>query len=200
MSNPVNRPVIVQPESYVERWELAELYPVRQPLEVEIGAGDGSFFIKWAALNPQTNLFAVERLLGRLNKIQKKSRRLGLQNVRGTRFEAAYLVRYLLYPGSVSAFHIYFPDPRPKRKHRGNRLINAPFAETLRAALRPGGIVYLRTDDTDYFEQMVAVFGENANFTAVPTPESLAAVLTDFEREFNARGIPTNRAAYQRRQ
>jgi len=121
-----------------------------------------------------------------------------LINARALRLEAAYFAEFLLPCNSVSAFHIYFPDPWPKRKHRANRLINEPFSEVARAALAPDGVVYLRTDDADYFAQMTRVFDANKNFAPVPTPERLAAVLTDFERTFNARGIHTNYAAYRR--
>ena len=190
--------IIFRPPSYVERLDVGTLFAKPQPLEVELGAGDGSFFVRWAALNPAVNFLGVERLLGRLRKIERKSRRFGLANVRALRLEAAYFAEYLLPRGSVSAFHIYFPDPWPKRKHRANRLVNEAFTEVLRAALVPGGVVYLRTDDADYFEQMTRVFGANKNFEPVPTPERLAAVLTDFERTFNAEGIQTNRAAYRR--
>ena len=177
---------------------MGALFPTPQPLEVELGAGDGSFFVQWAALNPGTNFLGVERLLGRLRKIERKARRLGLANVRALRLEAAYFAEFLLPRNSVSAVHIYFPDPWPKRKHRANRLINEPFIEVVRAALTADGIVYLRTDDADYFAQMTRVFDANKNFALVPTPERLAAVLTDFERTFVARGIQTNRAAYRR--
>jgi tRNA (guanine-N7-)-methyltransferase len=114
------------------------------------------------------------------------------------RLEASYFAEYLLPAGAASAFHIYFPDPWPKRKHRQHRLLNEHFTEVLRTALVQHGAVYLRTDDIDYFTQMTAVFGANRNFEAVPTPERLTPVLTDFEREFNARRISTNRAAYRR--
>jgi tRNA (guanine-N7-)-methyltransferase len=190
--------IIFRPPSYVERLDLRALFPKPHPLEVELGSGDGSFLVEWASLNPGTNFLAVERLLGRLRKIERKSRRAGLANVRAVRLEASYFAEYLLPPKSITAFHVYFPDPWPKRKHRANRLINEQFAEVLRAALHINGIVYLRTDDADYFEQMTRSFEANENFGAVPTPERLAAVLTDFERGFNAEGIPTNRAAYRR--
>ena len=192
------QPVIVRPSSYVERWDIHGLFPERQPVEVELGAGDGSFLVQWAALNPAINFLGLERLLGRLKKIEKKSRRFGLRNVRALRLEAAYFTEYLLPRASVSAFHIYFPDPWPKRKHRQYRLINERFTELLRAALVSNGTVFLRTDDADYFAQMTRVFDANKNFGAVQTPDRLAAVLTDFERDFNAQGIATNRAAYQR--
>jgi tRNA (guanine-N7-)-methyltransferase len=137
-------------------------------------------------------------LLGRLKKIDKKGRRDGLKNLLGVRLEISYLTEYLLPRNSVEAFHIYFPDPWPKLRHRHHRLINERFAEVLHGVLKPAGVVYLRTDDVDYFTQMNDVFGANKNFTRVDTPEELARVTTDFEREFNTQGIPTNRAAYQR--
>jgi tRNA (guanine-N7-)-methyltransferase len=195
---PTKQTVIVRPPSYVERWDIHGIFARPQPIEVELGAGDGSFFVQWSALNPNTNFIGLERLLGRLKKIERKSRRLGLTNVRGLRLEAVYFTEYILPNESVSAFHIYFPDPWPKRKHRQNRLINERFTELLRAALVKQGIVYLRTDDADYFSQMTRVFDTNKNFAAIPTPERLANVLTDFERQFTAQGIQTNRAAYQR--
>ena len=190
--------IIFRPPSYVERLDGRALFSKHQPLEVELGAGDGSFFVQWAALNPNTNFLGVERLLGRLRKIERKARRAELANVRVLRLEASYFVEYLAARESVAAFHIYFPDPWPKRKHRGNRLINEGFAEVLRAALVPSGVIYLRTDDADYFEQMTRVFDQNKNFVPTPTPERLASVTTDFEREFNKRGIQTNRVAYRR--
>jgi tRNA (guanine-N7-)-methyltransferase len=190
--------IIFRPPSYVERLDVGALFAKPQPLEVELGAGDGSFFVQWAALNPGTNFLGVERLLGRLRKIDRKSRRLGLANTRALRLEAAYFAEFLLPRASVGAFHVYFPDPWPKRKHRANRLVNERFTEVIRAALVPDGFIYLRTDDLDYFTQMTRVFDANPNFTAGPTPERLATVLTDFERTFVARGIHTNRAAYRR--
>jgi tRNA G46 methylase TrmB len=65
-----------------------------------------------------------------------------------------------------------------------------------RSALAPGGAVYLRTDDADYYQQMTEVFGANRNFEPVETPAELAELLTDFEQEFRERGIQTLRAAY----
>jgi len=64
-------------------------------------------------------------------------------------------------------------------------------------ALRPVGRVYLRTDDRDYFEQMVSVFAASPLFQKIDTPPELIELLTDFERDFRAKGIETLRAAHQ---
>ena len=184
--------------SIVERLDLARLFPVAQPLEVELGSGDGSFLVNYAKLHPEQNFLGVERLLGRLRKVDRKALRAGVVNLRGLRIESAYFLEYLLPPQSASAVHIYFPDPWPKRKHRPNRLINARFTELARQALMAGGVVYLRTDDADYFAQMMAVFAANAAFDLAETPAELSEVVTDFERNFNARGVATLRAAYRK--
>ena len=189
--------LIVPLSSIVERIDLAELFPRNQPLDVELGSGDGSFLAEYARLHPGQNFIGVERLLGRMRKLDRKGRRAGLTNLRGVRIESAYFLEYLLPPHTAVALHIYFPDPWPKRKHRRHRLINERFPFVARQALAPGGTVYLRTDDQDYFGQMLGVFAAEPAFRPVDTPAELSALLTDFEKDFQARGIRTLRAAYR---
>ena len=189
--------LIVQLSTILEPLKLLELFPQAQPLEVELGCGDASFLVEYARRNPRTNFIGVERLLGRIQKLDRKGRREGLANTRGVRIESAYFLQYLLPPHSAGAVHIYFPDPWPKKKHRRHRLINQEFPMLARHALVPGGTVFLRTDDADYFQQMNEVFAEAKEFTPGETPATLAEITTDFEREFNAQGIPTLRAAYR---
>lgn len=176
---------------------LTEHFPSVQPLEVELGCGDGSFIVEWARRNPERNYLGVERLLGRIRKPDKVGRRLGLTNLSLVRIEIGYFLEYLLPAASTEAIHVYFPDPWPKVKHRKHRLVNERFTALARRVLRPGGVVHLRTDHVEYFEQMLAVFRADPAFAAVETPGDLAAVTTDFEREFNAKGIPTNRASWR---
>jgi tRNA (guanine-N7-)-methyltransferase len=193
---PAGRTLLLKLESITERLKLDTIFPVAQPLEVELGSGDGSFLANYAKRHPERNFLGVERLLGRLRKLDRKALRAGLANVRGLRVESAYFLEYLLPAGSVSALHVYFPDPWPKRKHRKNRLVNTRFTEIARQTLAPGGTVYLRTDDEDYFSQMAREFAANTAFKLAATPDELSAVVTDFERNFLARGVATLRAAY----
>ena len=191
--------LIYQPPSFFERLELARVFAQARPLEVELGCGDCTLLVELARRHPEHNFLGVERLMGRIKKLDRKGRRAGLANLRGLRIEAAYCLEYLLPMQSVSALHVYFPDPWPKRRHWGNRLVCARFTELAARVLLPGGTVYLRTDDAPYFKQMTEVFAASSLFVPVETPPELSAVLTDFEREFLAKGIQTNRAAYQRK-
>jgi tRNA (guanine-N7-)-methyltransferase len=185
-------------ESILAPLDVGKLFTRLQPLQVELGSGDGSFIAQYAALHPEWNFIGVERLLGRLRKIDRKGRRAGLANLRAVRIEASYFLEYLLPKNSASALHIYFPDPWPKRKHRKHRLINERFPELARAALMPDGVVFLRTDDADYFAQMKTVFEASPAFAPMETPTELSEVLTDFERGFLVRGVKTLRAAWKR--
>lgn len=195
--NPTTADWILQAD-VMQRLDFGVIFGNSNPVEMELGAGDGSFLIQRAAAEPQRNFIGVERLLGRLRKLDRKARRAGLSNVRCLRLEASYVLEWMVPVGGISALHIYFPDPWPKRRHWKRRLVNELLPNVAHVALSPGGLVLLRTDHAGYFEAMVAAFAGHAGFQRVPTPPDLPGLLTDFEREFNAQGIPTNHAAYQR--
>ena len=189
--------LLIQLASIVEPLDLGELFPAAQPLEVELGCGDASFLVEYARRHPDRNFIGVERLLGRIRKLDRKGRRAGLSNLRGVRIESSYFLKYLLPPQSADALHIYFPDPWPKKRHHKNRLINEEFPGIARAALVSGGRIYLRTDDADYFRRMRDVFAADIRFAEIETPAELAERPTDFEKEFQARGVKTLYAAFQ---
>ena len=189
--------LIFRPAAFDEELSLAGLFSVTQPLEVELGSGDGSFIAQYAKANPQNNFLGVERLLGRLRKIDRKGQRAGLKNLRLLRIEAAYFLEYLLPPQSIRALHLYFPDPWPKRKHRKNRLVNERYPDLAKRVLIAGGDVFLRTDHVEYFAQMREVFGARQDFAEIKTPAALREIITDFERGFLAQGIKGNYAAYR---
>ncbi len=190
--------VLVRLDSILEPLDLGGVFGRPAPVEVDLGSGDGGFLMRYAQLHPERNFLGIERLLGRIRKLERKAPRLGLTNVRGLRIDAAYWLRYLTTKGSVQAIHIYFPDPWPKKRHRSRRLVNAEFVRLAHAALAPLGSVFLRTDDPDYFAPMREVFGADPGFLARETPPELAEILTDFETTFLAAGKPTLRAAYRR--
>lgn len=190
--------VLVRLDSVLDPLDFTGLFGRQAPVEIELGSGDGGFLMRYAELHPERNFLGIERLLGRIRKLERKAPRRGLTNVRGLRIDATYVMRYLVPKGSVQSIHIYFPDPWPKKRHRHRRLVNAEFVGIARVALEAGGTVYLRTDDEDYFVQMRESFAADSQFTACETPRELAAVRTDFEETFLAAGKQTLRAAYRR--
>ena len=58
------------------------------------------------------------------------------------------------------------------------------------------GRVYLRTDRGMLRADGRGLWSQSA-FSRIDTPDDLKQITTDFEREFNAEGIPTNHSAWQ---
>ncbi len=81
-----------------------------------------------------------------------------MPNLRLIRFDAVAVLESMIPDASIAGFHIFFPDPWPKKKHYKRRLIQAPFAQLLAKKLIEGGYVYCVTDWEPYAQQMLEVF------------------------------------------
>ncbi|HEX4140163.1 MAG TPA: hypothetical protein VHY09_07430 [Candidatus Methylacidiphilales bacterium] len=178
------------------RLDWREIFGNDAPVELDLGAGDGGFALAYAKLHPEINLLAVERLLGRVRKIEKRSVRFQLGNIRVLRLEFGYFVKYLLPPDSVSVAHIMFPDPWPKRRHWPRRLIQAPFVRDLAVALKHGGELRFTTDHAHYFETAQEQIREAGVLHAASEWDWSADPRTDFQHTFDAEGRATYRARW----
>jgi tRNA (guanine-N7-)-methyltransferase len=174
------------PEDYFRPIDLEKMFPEKCPLEVDLGCGDGSFLVAMALRHPGRNYLGTERLMGRARTTTRKAERAGVTNVRLLRVESAYVVKYLLPPGTVSRFYVLFPDPWPKRRHWPRRLIQPDFLRAAALALQPGGQLCIKTDDAGYFGHIQKVAAACEQFASGPWNEEMPK--TDFERHYAAQG------------
>jgi tRNA (guanine-N7-)-methyltransferase len=117
-----------------------------RPVEVEIGPGRGVVLLAFAEARPAVNFFAVERGRRDVDAILAKASRRGLENVRIIAGDARCVVARLVPSDSVTAYHIYFPDPWPKNRHRRRRVVDPQLAAHLARTLVRGGALHLATD------------------------------------------------------
>lgn len=177
------------PANYFAPLNLREVFPREAPLEVDIGCGDGAYLAALAQQNPEHNYLGIERLAGRIRSACNRIARQRLANVRVLLIEASYAVAYLLPPQSIAAFHILFPDPWPKRRHKRRRVVDHEFFESLGRALVPGGAVRIATDQHDYFEQI----GESVSDIFAVEAGAAEPLSSTFERRYERFGAPIYR-------
>lgn len=120
------------------------------PLLLEIGFGGGHFLVDLAQKRPDANALGVEISIPSLDRAERKTRNLGLSNVRIMQVDARFLLQALLPPQSLEKVYINFPDPWPKASHNHRRLINVEFLHLLATRLQEGGELDIATDHADY--------------------------------------------------
>jgi len=171
-----------------------EVFGRTAPVELDLGAGDGVYVEARARREPDRNFVAVERLLGRATKIAKKAVRGDLRNLRILRLESAYFLKNLCTPGSVDVITLRYPDPWPKRRHHGNRILTKDFAADALRACKKGGRLQLTTDDREYFEWACREVAGCAQWKEDPSWTGESEPTSEFEEKFKQEG----RAVYRR--
>ncbi len=169
-----------------------------RPLEVDMGCGKGRFLLARARACPEVNFLGVDRLLGRIRKIDRKAGRLGLDNVRLLRMDAYYATTFLIPPESVRTYYLFFPDPWPKARHQRHRLFNPAYMEALHRTLLPGGTVHMATDHLPYFAAVVDIVRDDRRFIFAPVYLPADPERTDFELLFRGE-CPIGRCSFAKR-
>lgn len=172
------------PGDYLRPTPFAAIFGNDHPVHVDVGAGKGRFLLARAARFPEVNFLGIERQLARIRKMNRKILRRKLSNTRLLRLDATYACLYLLPPESASTVYVLFPDPWPKKRHAGHRIMSPDFVQAIWGALKHDGVLHFATDHMPYFcdvlEQMEGMDGWLRTTPLKPGPDEQ----TDFERLF----------------
>lgn len=164
-----------------------ELFGRRSPLEIELGTGKARFLIEAARADADHDFLGVERSLSYYRLSRNRIARSAVTNARIIRADARLFVTSVA-PESVRAFHIYFPDPWPKKRQRKRRLLDGVFLEILASRLERGGLLRIVTDHHGYAEELSPLLQtvsglEEVDWDRVPAPPA-----THYEIKYRAEG------------
>ncbi len=170
--------------------KLSDVFGRKNAVHIEVGSGKGTFLVSQATAFPDINFLGIEWANKYYKYAVDRMGRRGLKNVRMLRTDAGVFVPEHIRSSSVECFHIYFPDPWPKRAHHKRRFISNENVTQIIRCLKKGGKINIATDHKDYFNWMQNIF---ANFTNELTPVEFMRpagakeneyVGTNFERKY----------------
>ncbi|MHC4535279.1 MAG: tRNA (guanosine(46)-N7)-methyltransferase TrmB [Planctomycetota bacterium] len=160
------------------------------PVHIEIGSGKGTFLLNQARARPGDNFLGIEWARKYYRYAVDRIGRWGLTNVRIIRTDAAVFLADFIADDSVECFHIYFPDPWPKKRHHKRRFICPANLEHLIRCLKTGGQLKIATDHEDYFHVIQEVVtNQNKGLEEIQFLPTVGAdkgewVGTNFERKY----------------
>lgn len=141
-----------------ELLDFPTLFGNDKPVIIEIGFGMGAATAHIAQERSEYNYLALDVFLTGIAKLLNVVGKAELDNIKIMRFDAVEVLKRMIGDATVAGFHIFFPDPWPKKRHFKRRLIQAEFATLLTEKLTKGGYIYCVTDWQEYADQMLEVF------------------------------------------
>ena len=185
--------LIENPYERVGHWR--ELMPEAREIRLELGCGKGRFTAGTAAAEPDVLLIAVEMVPDAMVVAMERCRNAGLTNVFFVDANADQLPQFFA-PGEVERIYLNFSDPWPKKGYAKRRLTYRGFLELYKNVLVEGGELYLKTDNEGLFDFSLEEF-EAMGLTLLfvsrdfhNTPEAEGNVMTEYESNFSAQGMP----------
>ncbi|MCZ7649367.1 MAG: tRNA (guanosine(46)-N7)-methyltransferase TrmB [Planctomycetota bacterium] len=174
--------------------DWSEIFGRRAPLAVEIGSGGGRFIIGEAERKPDWNFVGIEPSGEYFYVMKERVAKRSLANLKLVRTDAVDLIASVFPDACVDHYHLYFPDPWPKKRHRKRRVIRPEFVAHVRRTLKPDGALYYATDHFDALEDALPVLREGLRVEeqSGPWPDAPEG-RTNFEIKYIRQGRPIYR-------
>ncbi len=198
--------ISLKEENLDGRLDFGDVFGRGGPVHIEIGSGRGTFLVSEAKAHPENNYLGIEWANKYYRYALDRFGRHGLDNVRIIHTDAVFLIEEYIADNSIDWFHIYFPDPWPKKRHHKRRFLGDANMPNVLRCLKVGGRINVATDHAGYFEQIAEVLGKQVTAgTLRPVPFTRAAgaeggemVGTNFERKYIVEGRKVNTIAVEK--
>lgn len=172
----------------------------KQPMELELGCGKGTFIAKLAVKNQNKNFLAIDiksEVLGIAKRniekeFEKENRKI--DNVLITAYEIGIIENILNEKDEIDRIYINFCNPWPKPRHNKRRLTYTTYLEKYKKFLKPEGEIWFKTDDEDLFKATKRYL-EQTGFKIIKITEDLHSennienIITEHEEMFSSQGI-----------
>ena len=185
-------PYVVQdPKAHRGRW--CKQFGNENPIEIEVGMGQGKFIMELAQNHPEINYIGIERYSSVLLRALQKREELELSNIWFLCVDAKELTE-VFEEQEINKIYLNFSDPWPKDRHAKRRLTSPEFMAVYDKVLAEDGRVEFKTDNRGLFEyslESIPAAGwqiEEKTFDLHNSPMAEGNVMTEYETKFVAKG------------
>lgn len=146
-----------------KKLNFVDIFGNTNPIIIEIGFGMGDVTAKLAQENPNINYIGIEVHKPGVGKLLSEIKKRDLKNLYIIEHDALEVLEQMIGDNSVNGFHIFFPDPWPKKRHHKRRLLQRPRTNLLAQKLAPEGYLYFVTDWFEYAEFALEELNQTGN-------------------------------------
>ncbi len=178
------------------KWQ--ETFGNSNPIHIEIGCGKGDFIVELSRRNPNINYIAIEKEKDVIVLALEKALAAGTANVVYCNSYAENLAEFFA-KGEVERIYLNFSDPWKKSRHAKRRLTSPQFLQSYKDILPPHGSIFFKTDNRPLFDFSLEQFPQcgfrldNICFDLHNSEFAADNIMTEYERNFSAKGFPINR-------
>ena len=187
---------ICEPEAMLSSFDT--IFPLSQPIHLEIGCGKGKFACDMAKKYPNVNFIAIEKVPDvccvALEKAMEQRELRQNDNLRFIIGDAKTLETYVP-EHSLDCIYLNFSDPWPKKGHAKRRLTYRSFLEIYKKILKEDGILKFKTDNAGLFDFSIEEFEAFGAKIIWQTRDLHASeqneenVMTEYEKNFSDKGF-----------
>lgn len=192
-------PLVIQPgkpffEICKGRWH-SEFFKNNNPITLELACGGAEYSHTFSQLFPERNFIGVDIKGNRFWKTAHSGLERQATNLGFLRTVIQNLENFFA-ENEINEIWIVFPDPRPKGRDEKRRLTHPRFIDIYKKLLKPGGIIHLKTDNTQLFEFSLEVIRNDSHTLHYHTFDLYQSemisnhhhIVTRYEKEFLEEG------------
>jgi tRNA (guanine-N7-)-methyltransferase len=116
-----------------------------RPVILEIGFGGGEHLAALAAAHPESLFIGAEPFVNGVASLLRHIESQNLQNIYIWPDDVRLILEFLP-AASLSCIYVMFPDPWPKNRHAGRRIVNQTMLDNFAYLLADDGILRMASD------------------------------------------------------
>lgn len=192
------------PEQFKGNWN--NVFNNKNPIEIEIGTGKGSFILQKALLFKGINFVAIDKfptvlfqLLKKLNKLETPLNNLKIISI------DALKICSIFEDKEIDKIYLNFSDPWPKKHHEKFRLTSNTYTKLFFEILKNDGFIEFKTDNDGLFQYTLSKIKENnfavyfATNNLYETSEVKNNIATEYEIKWIARGSKIKKIIFRKK-